>query len=341
MRGHVGVRAASFCPAPLVVPALGDRLGAGVGDEVVIDVVHAGDHRVRGQHRGREHPLQLQRVGPVGDRGQPRAQRPQTGQRGQPGQRPGLGGGQVLELLRRRRAQREAHADRRQQRHVLRRRRPAAAGPSRRRPARGTRAAASPPRTGTRHAAGRGRRAAAGCPAAAGPGPAASPGSAAPDPAASGSAAAGCGCGAGGSGSCTCARPSRRSTVDWFTPSRRAISASRTPAARHARACSHDASPVSRGRPGGADQRRRPVPQRPLVQRRHVIRRQPQHRGDLRAAEPQLPQRRHRDVPHRGVVLGEPEQRRRPGEDHRLPVRAQPCRSRSFRHALQDGSTRG
>ena len=46
-------------------------------------------------------------------------------------------------------------------------------------------------------------------------------------------------------------RPSRRSTVDWFTPSRRAISASRTPAARHSRARSHAASPVSRGRPAG------------------------------------------------------------------------------------------
>jgi hypothetical protein len=72
----------------------------------------------------------------------------------------------------------------------------------------------------------------------------------------SGSASAGSGpgcraCGPGGSGAWTCAGPSRRSTVAWFTPSRRAISASRTPSARHARACSHDASPVWRGQPSG------------------------------------------------------------------------------------------
>ena len=64
-----------------------------------------------------------------------------------------------------------------------------------------------------------------------------------------GSAAAGSG--ASGSASCRCARPRRRSTVDWFTRSRRAISASRIPSARQARACSHDASAVSRGRPAG------------------------------------------------------------------------------------------
>ena len=65
-----------------------------------------------------------------------------------------------------------------------------------------------------------------------------------------GSAAAG-GSGASGSASCRCARPRRRSTVDWFTLSRRAISASRIPSARQARASSHDASAVSRGRPAG------------------------------------------------------------------------------------------
>ena len=65
-------------------------------------------------------------------------------------------------------------------------------------------------------------------------------------------ASASCGSGSAcGSRSCTCTRPSRRSTVDWFTPSRRAISASRTPAARHSRARSHAASPVPRGRPAG------------------------------------------------------------------------------------------
>ena len=120
MRGHVRVRAAFLGPAPLVVPALRHGLRAGVGDEVVIDVVHPRGHRVGGEHRRREQGLDLQRIARVGDPRQLRAQRPQSGQRGQAGQRPGLGGGQVLELLGRRGAEREAHAHRRQQRHVLR-----------------------------------------------------------------------------------------------------------------------------------------------------------------------------------------------------------------------------
>src|SRR5664280_1324565 len=53
------------------VPALGDRPGAGVGHEVVIDEVHAVPGRVRSQHRGGERALHLQRVGAVGQRGQP------------------------------------------------------------------------------------------------------------------------------------------------------------------------------------------------------------------------------------------------------------------------------
>jgi len=73
-------------------------------------------------------------------------------------------------------------------------------------------------------------------------------GTAASASAGSGSAGSGSPC---GSRSWTCARPSCRSTVDWFTLSRRAISASRTPAARHSRARSHAAAPVSRGRPAG------------------------------------------------------------------------------------------
>ena len=51
MRGHVGVRAAPFRLAALVVPALRDWFRAGVGDEMVIDVIHPGGHRVGGQHR--------------------------------------------------------------------------------------------------------------------------------------------------------------------------------------------------------------------------------------------------------------------------------------------------
>ena len=69
--------------------------------------------------------------------------------------------------------------------------------------------------------------------------------------AASASGSAGPGRGSSGSGPAACTGPRRRSTVDWFTPSRRAISASRTPSARHARAFSHDAPAVSRGRPSG------------------------------------------------------------------------------------------
>ena len=88
-----------------------------------------------------------------------------------------------------------------------------------------------------------------------------------------------------------------------------------------------------------ADQARRPLPQRPLVQRRHIIRRQPHHCGDRRAAVPQLPQRRDRDVPHRRVVLGVPEQLPRPGEDHRLAAAVQEVQVTCIRHAIQDGSS--
>ena len=70
MRGDVGVRAAPFRLAALVVPALGYGLGAGVGDEMVIDVIHPGQDRVRGQHRGREQALHRNGVGAIGDRGQ-------------------------------------------------------------------------------------------------------------------------------------------------------------------------------------------------------------------------------------------------------------------------------
>ena len=105
----MGVRAASLGAAALVVPALADRLGAGIGDEMVIDVIHPRDHRVRGQHRRRERGLQRNRVGAVSDRGQLRPQGPQPRQRPEPRQRPRVGGGQVLELLDRRLAEREAH----------------------------------------------------------------------------------------------------------------------------------------------------------------------------------------------------------------------------------------
>ena len=118
MRGHMGVRAAPFRLAALVVPALRDRLGAGVGDEMVIDVVHAGGDRVGGQHRAGSHLLQRQRIGRVSDPGQPGPQGPQVRQHRQPGQRPRARGRQVLDLLCRRSPQREAHAGRRQQGHI-------------------------------------------------------------------------------------------------------------------------------------------------------------------------------------------------------------------------------
>ena len=89
MGGDVGVGAAFLRPAALVVPALGDRLGARIRHEVIVDVVHAGGAWLGGQHRGGEHRLQLRRVGGVGQRRQPRPQGAQVRQHGQPGQRPG------------------------------------------------------------------------------------------------------------------------------------------------------------------------------------------------------------------------------------------------------------
>ena len=107
--------------------------------------------------------------------------------------------------------------------------------------------------------------------------------------------------------------------MDCCTPSRRAISASRTPAARHCPGplpvlLRHRAGPAPRpDQPGG------PLPLRPLVQRGHVVRRQPQRRRDLRAGEPDLPQRGHRDVPHGGIAVGEPNSAVFPAKIHVTP----------------------
>src|ERR1039457_4738113 len=65
--GDVGVGVSFLGPAPLVVPALPDRLGPRIGDEVVIDVVDAGQRRGGGEHRGGERGLQRGRVGRPGD----------------------------------------------------------------------------------------------------------------------------------------------------------------------------------------------------------------------------------------------------------------------------------
>jgi hypothetical protein len=63
---------------------------------MVIDVIHPGQDRVRGQHRGGEQALHRDGVGAVGERGQLRPDDPQVRQRAQPGQRPRISGGQDL-----------------------------------------------------------------------------------------------------------------------------------------------------------------------------------------------------------------------------------------------------
>ena len=356
MRGHVRVRAAPLRPAPLVVPALADGFRARVRDEVVIDVVHPGRLRVRRQHRLRECRLQLQRVGGVGDRGQPRAQRPQRRQHGQPGQRPRFRRGQVLDLLGRRRPQCETHAHRRQQRRVpcvavgrlrqdlpslpgvgvqqhrpripgehpaaLRRpRRPGEPGRHdarlrpRRRP-RLLRLLLVLPRHGLRF---RPRRLAL--------------------PARRGRAASGSALRLQLALHLGRAEPPQHRGLLHPEPAGdlRVPHPGRAPCPGLLPVLvRHRAGPAPRpDQPGG------PLTLRPLVQRRHVVRRQPQRRRDLRAGEPDLPQRGHRDVPHGGIAVGEPEQRGLPGEDPRHPARAQHPQVSSFRHALQDGRRGG
>ena len=78
-------------------------------------------------------------------------------------------------------------------------------------------------------------------------------------------------------------------------------------------------------------------PNSALEAQQDVTRGQPQHRGDVLPREPQLPQPGRRDVPHRRIVPGEPEQLHRPGEDHRLPASVQGQITRR-RHPVQDGS---
>jgi hypothetical protein len=64
-------------------------------------------------------------------------------------------------------------------------------------------------------------------------------------------------------------------------------------------------------------------------------------RSLVQAGKLQLPQHRRRQVPARRVVLSEPEQLRRPGEDHRLPASVEPVQVTRVGHALQDGSGGG
>ena len=91
----------------LGVPALGHRLGALVGDEVIIDVIHVQAGSVGGQHRRAELTLQRQRVARLGDRRKPGPQRAQAGEPADPGQDPGLIGDQVLGPLGRGHPERE------------------------------------------------------------------------------------------------------------------------------------------------------------------------------------------------------------------------------------------
>ena len=341
MGGHVRVRPAPLSPAPLVVPPLRHGLRAGIGHEVVVDVVHAGGHRVGGEHRRREQRLQPQRVARVGDPGQLRAQRPQPRQRRQAGQRPGLRGGQMLELLRRRGPQREAHAHPCQELHVPR-------------PLGGT---------GQHRAGGRPReeRVQQHCPRI--------PGRDSHRPR-SGRRVRNlrpgrrlrlrdlrpCDLGFRDLGYCG----SRLRGGRLRRERQRLLRMRPAQAAQH-RGLVHPQPPRDlriphplrapgprllprrvRGLPRPArraDQPRGAVPQRPLPQRRHVVRRQLHQGGDLLAAETELPQHRHRHVPRRRVILGVLEQLHRPGEDHRLAAAVQPVQVTRVRHAIQDGSS--
>ena len=77
------------------------------------------------------------------------------------------------------------------------------------------------------------------------------------------------------------------------------------------------------------------------MQRGDVILRQPQHRRDRPAPEPQLPQRRQRDVPASrgisGVVL---EQDHRPGRDHAPAPQGEHPKVPCLWHAFQDRRNR-
>ena len=82
------------------------------------------------------------------------------------------------------------------------------------------------------------------------------------------------------------------------------------PARARRRVSSQSARPACRqARPRIADQRRRPLPQRRVVQGGDIAFGQPQHRRDPPAGEPQLPQRRKSHVAHHRVRRVVAEQR--------------------------------
>ena len=326
---------------------------------MVIDVVHPGRLRAGRQHRSRERRLQLQRVSGIGDRGQPGPQRPQRRQHGQAGQRPRLARDQMLDLLRRRGPEREAHAHRRQQRRLprvaARRLRQDLPGPPRigvqqhrpRIPGEHPAALRRPPRPpepgrhGTRLRPHRGLRRLSLLPVVPRHGFRFRPRRLLP---------------------CRLLLARRQAGTSGILQRQLALHPGRAEPPQHrgllhlqpagdlrvphpGRAPGPGPLPVLPGHRAGQaprpDQPGGPLPLRPLVQRRHVVVCQPQRRRDLRAGETDLPQRRHRDVPHGGVAVGEPEQRGRPGEDPGLPVRAQHPQVGSVWHALQDGRRGG
>ena len=111
----VGVVVALGGLAAARVAAERDRLVAGVLSDVVIGQVHLRLGGLDGEHLAGQAALQRQRVAGAGELAQAFSPGPQGGQGREPGQRPGVGGGQVLGLLQGQRAEGErqlgAHQD--------------------------------------------------------------------------------------------------------------------------------------------------------------------------------------------------------------------------------------
>ena len=88
-------------------------------------------------------------------------------------------------------------------------------------------------------------------------------------------------------------------------------------------------------RPRIADQRRRPLPQRRVVQGGDIAFGQPQHRRDPPAGEPQLPQRRKSHVAHHRVRRVVAEQRSAAHGDHAPAIGPVQAQVAGHGHALQ------
>ena len=303
-------------------------------------------------------PPAVPAAGGVGDRGQRRAQRPQRRQRFQPGQRPGLGRGQVLDLLGGGRPARSRCSPPTAAPPGARHPPPAAGCP---RPAPGS-VQQHRPRIPGEHPAALRRSRQPRTPAARPPAPAAAPALAAPAPAPAPGRGTACGSGPGGWSSrlaaaigpgSAAASSSASSACTWAEPAQRHRGPAAPAADGRSPHCAPQRPPTMPGpvpescrspcRAGpGPDQPGRACRWRAWCSvAAGDLARQPQRRRDLRAGEPDLPQRGHRDVPHGAVAVGEPEQRGLPGEDPRHPVRAQHPQVSSFWHALQDGRRSG